>query len=114
MDQEQLLREAELEARARQAAADELVAAGALHGAQVSPAARDLLLDLLGALLARHQDPVLSASVIASDVELEVTAGSMPGGRTAISASDGTVIVHDLRLAARRPSRAAARPGRTA
>ena len=114
MDQEQLLREAEIEARARQAAADELVAAGALHGAQVSPAARDLLLDLVGALLARHQDPVLSASVIASDVELEVTAESMPGGRTAISASDGMVIVHDLRLAARRPGRAAARPGRTA
>jgi uncharacterized protein (TIGR02677 family) len=114
LDQERLLREAELEARARQAAADELVAAGTLHGAHVSPAARELLLELLGALLARNQDPNLSARVVDSDVELEVTAESVPGGRTSVSSADGTVVVHDLRLLANRPASAAERPGRTA
>lgn len=115
LDQERLLREAELEARARQAAADELVAAGPLHGAHVSPAARELLLELLGALLARHQDPVLSARVLDSDVGLEVTAESVPGGRTAINAPDGTVTVHDLRLVASRlTEEAVERPERTA
>ncbi|WP_063628930.1 TIGR02677 family protein [Amycolatopsis taiwanensis] len=114
-DQERLLREAELEARTRQAAADELVAAGALHGARVSPAARELLLELLGALLARHQDHMLSARVTDTNLDLEVTAEPAPGDRTAINASDGTVIVHDLRLVASRSiDSAVGRPERTA
>ena len=43
-DRLRLTAEAEREAEQRQAAAAELALAGALHGATISPAARDLLL----------------------------------------------------------------------
>ncbi|WP_410666195.1 DUF2397 domain-containing protein [Amycolatopsis sp. lyj-84] len=115
LDEERLLRLAEEEATARRMAADELVAAAVLDGARVSPAARDLLLAMLGSLLAKHQE--LSAMVIESDsdLELEITAWAEPGTRTRVIAPDGTVIVHDLALRARRsPEAHAGEEGRTA
>ncbi|TCO53136.1 TIGR02677 family protein [Actinocrispum wychmicini] len=113
-DQERLLRQAELEARDRQMAADELVAAGVLDGARVSPASRDLLLALLGLLLSKNQDlsrPVREAD---TDLDLEITAETVAGGRTVIHADDGVVLVHELRLTASRHSgQSVGRAGRT-
>lgn len=112
LDQERLLQDAEQEARARRVAADELVAAGTLDGAHVSPAARDLLLALLGALLAKNQELLAPVVESDSDLDLEIRAESSSGGSTRIHASDGSVIVHDLRLTARRHT--IAESGRTA
>ena len=53
-DRLRLTAEARHEAEQRQAAAAELALAGSLHGATISPAARNLLLDLVGELLARQ------------------------------------------------------------
>ena len=55
-DRLRLTAEARHEAEQRQAAAAELALAGSLHGATISPAARNLLLDLIAELLARHRD----------------------------------------------------------
>jgi hypothetical protein len=50
-----LIAEAQRQAEQRRAAAAELALAGALNGATISPAARDLLLELVSDLLARHR-----------------------------------------------------------
>ncbi|WIX76970.1 TIGR02677 family protein [Amycolatopsis carbonis] len=115
LDEERLLRQAEAEARARRMAADELVATGALDGARVSPAARDLLLAMVGSLLAKHQD--LTRPVVESDtdLDLEITAETEPGAATRVEAPDGTVVVHELKLhAGRRLGASADESGRTA
>jgi uncharacterized protein (TIGR02677 family) len=115
LDQERLLREAEMEARARQVAADELVAAGKLDGARVSPASRDLLLALVGLLLGKNQDLSKPVLEVDTDLDVEITAETVHGGRTVIHAEDGVVIVHELRLTARRHvGDSAGRAGRTA
>ncbi|WP_158634216.1 TIGR02677 family protein [Amycolatopsis sp. WAC 04197] len=115
LDEELLLRQAEDEARARRLAADELVAAGALDGARVSPAARDLLLGMLGSLLAKNQELDGVVTETNTDLDLEITARTVPGGATEISARDGTVTVHDLSLHAGRVRRASSSDaGRTA
>lgn len=95
-----LLAEAQAESEARQAAASELIAAGVLHHARVSPAARDLLLDRVGDLLAIHQELDEAVTCTESDLGLVVRAEPTPGENTVIHADDGDTTVYDLRLTA--------------
>jgi uncharacterized protein (TIGR02677 family) len=90
-DRLRLTAEAEREAEQRQAAAAELALAGALHGAVISPAARDLLLDLVGSLLAQAGDQVID-----HDAGLRLRA--VPGPDTVVSSSDGTTTFVRLSL----------------
>jgi uncharacterized protein (TIGR02677 family) len=90
-DRRRLIAEARREAEQRQAAASELAITGALHGATVSPAARDLLLDLLGDLLTRDD-----TETVDHDLGLRLTAA--PGPDTVITSADGTTTVYGHRL----------------
>jgi uncharacterized protein (TIGR02677 family) len=90
-DRRRLIAEARREAEQRRAAASELAITGALHGATVSPAARDLLLGLLGDLLTRGD-----ADTVDHDLGLRLTAA--PGADTVISSADGTTTVYGHRL----------------
>src|SRR6202453_147045 len=62
-DRLRLTAEAQREADQRRAAAGELAMAGTLDGASISPAARDLLLELVSDLLARHRAEVTDHDV---------------------------------------------------
>jgi uncharacterized protein (TIGR02677 family) len=90
-DRRRLVAEARREAEQRRAAASELAISGALHGATVSPAARDLLLGLLGDLLTRGD-----AETVDHDLGLRLTA--TPGPNTVIASADGTTTVYGHRL----------------
>lgn len=98
LEREQLLGEAEEEEQARAAAAAEILAAANLDGAKVSPAARDLVLDLLGDLLAANQD--LGEACEQADAGLGLTLRARAGGRhqTVLSSDDGHLVVHGLAL----------------
>jgi len=91
-DRLRLTAEAEREAEQRQAAAAELALAGALHGATISPAARDLLLDLVGALLAQQGEQV-------TDHDAGLRLRAVPGPDTVVSSPDGTTTFVRLSLA---------------
>jgi len=93
-----LLERAEQEASARHAAGAELLAAGALDGARVSPAARDLLLDRVADLLAVHQELDGVVDSADSDLGLLLVADPDPAASTVVHADDGSVTVHGLRL----------------
>ena len=90
-DRLRLTAEAEREAEQRQAAAAELALAGALHGATISPAARDLLLDLVGALLAQQGDQV-------TDHDAGLRLWAVPGPDTVVSSPDGNTTFVRLSL----------------
>jgi hypothetical protein len=90
-DRLRLTAEAQREAEQRRAAAAELALAGALDGATISPAARDLLLDLVADLLARHR-----AEVTDHDVGLQLRA--VPGQDTVVHSPDGTTTFVALSL----------------
>jgi Protein of unknown function (DUF2397) len=90
-DRRRLIAEAQHEAEQRRAAAAELAMAGALDGATISPAARDLLLDLVADLLARHR-----VEVTDHDVGLRLRA--IPGRPTVVHSPDGTTTFADLGL----------------
>ena len=90
-DRRRLIAEAQHEAEQRRAAAAELAMAGALDGATISPAARDLLFDLVADLLARHR-----AEVTDHDVGLRLRA--VPGRATVVHSPDGTTTFADLGL----------------
>ena len=90
-DRLRLTAEAEREAEQRQAAAAELALAGALHGATISPAARDLLLDLVGALLAQQGEHV-------TDHDAGLRLRAVPGPDTVVSSPDGTTTFVRLSL----------------
>jgi uncharacterized protein (TIGR02677 family) len=90
-DRRRLVADARREAGQRRAAASELAITGALNGATVSPAARDLLLDLLGDLLTRDD-----AQTVDHDLGLRLTA--RPGPDTVITSGDGTTTVYGHRL----------------
>jgi uncharacterized protein (TIGR02677 family) len=90
-DRRRLIAEAQHEAEQRRAAAAELAMAGALDGATISPAARDLLLDLVADLLARHR-----VEVTDHDVGLRLRA--IPGRATVVHSPDGTTTFADLGL----------------
>jgi uncharacterized protein (TIGR02677 family) len=91
-DRLRLIADARREAEQRQAAASELALTGTLHGATISPAARDLLLDLLADLLT-HGD----TGTVDHDLGLRLSAHS--GADTVITSPDGATTVHGLRLA---------------
>lgn len=91
-----LLRLAEQENQARRAARAELVAAGQLHGAHLSPAARDLLLQLLASVLAQTQDADTPVALEDSDLALRLHVE--PGPSTVVHGSDGTLTVDGLRV----------------
>jgi uncharacterized protein DUF2397 len=90
-DRRRLIADARREAGQRRSAASELAITGALNGATVSPAARDLLLDLLGDLLTRDD-----AQTVDHDLGLRLTA--RPGPDTVITSGDGTTTVYGHRL----------------
>lgn len=96
LDRIRLLAEAEAESAALRAAAAELAAAGRLHGARLSPAARDLLLDQLAAVIA--VDQLLEGPVQRSDAELGLTLLVEPGSDTVVDSVDGRTTVHGLAL----------------
>ncbi|WP_068154680.1 DUF2397 domain-containing protein [Rhodococcus phenolicus] len=83
---------------ARRAAAAELAAAGDLNGATVSAAARELLLDRLAALLARHR--TLDTAVRVHDSDLGLCLHAAPGPDTVVHGPDGDLTVHAVLLRA--------------
>jgi hypothetical protein len=90
-DRLRLTAEAEREAEQRQAAAAELALTGSLDGATISPAARDLLLDLVADLLARNRDDTVD-----HDVGLRLRMA--PGPDTVVTSPDGTTTFVGLTL----------------
>ncbi|HEY2578649.1 MAG TPA: TIGR02677 family protein [Streptosporangiaceae bacterium] len=90
-DQLRLTAEARREAEQRQAAAAELALTGSLHHACISPAARDLLLDLVADLLACNRDETVN-----HDVGLRLRAA--PGPDTVVTSPDGTTTFIGLSL----------------
>ncbi|WP_330237491.1 TIGR02677 family protein [Streptomyces sp. NBC_00525] len=88
LDRERLTAQFEAEQAERQAAAAELAAAGQLNGRTLTPAARDLLLDLVSQALVQH--PSLSEPVSITGADLDVTVHAAP------SAAEATrVLAHD-------------------
>lgn len=100
LDRERMLAEAHAEAERNRAAAAELAAAGDLHTARLSPAARDMLLHRLSDLLAAEQELKGPAQSIDTDLGLVLTATPVTAGtgRTVIHCDDGTLTVDDLTL----------------
>ena len=96
LEEAALLQEASQEEADAQAAATELREAGDLHGTTLTRAARELLLDQLGNLLAIH--PELSAATTTTDshLDLALTVTPEPGGSTVIHGADGNLTIHDL------------------
>jgi uncharacterized protein (TIGR02677 family) len=90
-DRLRLTAEARHEAEQRQDAAAELALTGSLDGATISPAARDLLLDLVADLLARHRDET-------DDHDVSLRLRAVPGRDTVVTSSDGTTTFVDLSL----------------
>jgi uncharacterized protein (TIGR02677 family) len=90
-DRLRLIAEARREAEQRQAAAAELALTGSLHGAHISPAARNLLLDLVADVLARHREETVD-----HDVGLRLRA--VPGPDTVVTSPDGTTTFVGLSL----------------
>jgi uncharacterized protein (TIGR02677 family) len=93
-DRLRLTAEAQREAEQRQAAAAELALTGSLHGAAISPAARNLLLDLVADLLAGNRDETAD-----HDVGLRLRA--IPGPDTVVTSPDGTTTFTGLSLSVR-------------
>src|SRR6185436_3448664 len=96
LDREWLVAATRAVAEARAAAAGELIAAGLLDGAHVSPAARDLLLEHLGDLFARYQDLPGPVTVTDTDLELTVFVTPVAGAATVLRADDGAVTIDNL------------------
>ncbi|MCW2527977.1 MAG: hypothetical protein JWM76_2837 [Pseudonocardiales bacterium] len=90
-DRLRLAADAQREAESRRAVAAELIAAGPLHGARITPAAREFLLDRLADLLARHLDET-------TDTDLGLTLRAAPGADTVVHSDDGDLTVSGLEL----------------
>ncbi|MCB2175241.1 MAG: TIGR02677 family protein [Actinomycetales bacterium] len=94
--------EAAEEAAARSAAGAELMAAGDLHGTRLSPAARDVLLELLADALGTDSVPDEDGAVgvcEAPDLGVTLTVRAQRGDATVCTSVDGVLHVADLRLA---------------
>lgn len=100
LEREMLLELAREEAERHAAAAAELTASGNLNGARLSPAARNLLLNQLGALLAVEQDFDEAVTHIDTSLDLALTATPVKGSSTVIHSDDGALTVHALLLRA--------------
>jgi uncharacterized protein (TIGR02677 family) len=98
---QRLLAQARQKSEARQAAVAELVAAGALHRAHLSQAARDLLLEHLSTLFAALS--VGSTPVEHRDTDLGLVLRATPDVRyaTVVTSDDGTITIHAVALEAR-------------
>ncbi len=90
-DRRRLVAAAQAEALLRRAVAAELLAVGRLHGARVSPAARELVLDRLADLLARHQQQSV-------DSDLGLILLARPGRDTVIHSDDGDLTIAGLEV----------------
>jgi uncharacterized protein (TIGR02677 family) len=90
-DRLRLEAEARRETEQRLSAAAELALAGALHGATISPAARNLLLDMVADLLARHRDETV-------DHDAGMRLRAVPGPDTIVTSPDGTTTFDGLSL----------------
>ncbi len=86
-----LVAQAREEAQLRRAVAAELLAAGRLDGARVSPAARELVLDRLADLLARHEHESV-------DTDLGLVLTITPGRNTVLHSGDGDLTIEGLQL----------------
>ncbi|MGN5239466.1 DUF2397 domain-containing protein [Rhodococcus sp. SJ-3] len=89
----------------------ELRASGDLHGERISTTARDVLLDRLAALLARHQE--LDGVYRIDDHDLGLTLTAEPGRDTTVHCPDGDLTVHGLILRTSSPLLAPADSGHT-
>ena len=98
LDRLMLEAQAEAEEAANRAAATELVAAGALDKAHLSPAARDMILERVADLLARFQELSEPAQSVDSDLGFELRIAPDPSRNTIIHADDGIVTIHGLVL----------------
>lgn len=87
---------AEAEALRRADAVAELCAAGTLNGAHISTEARDILLDVLGMLLARNQH--LDATARFTDTRLGLVLIAEPGLDTVVTCPEGDLTVHSMSL----------------
>ena len=90
-DRLRLIADAQREAEQRQAAVAELALTGSLHGAAISPAARDLLLDLVAALLAQQGEEI-------TDRDAGLRLRAVPGPDTVVTSPDGTTTFVSLSL----------------
>ena len=99
-DTQRLLAQARQKSEARQAAAAELVAAGSLHRARLSRAARDLLLDQLSTLFAALSTGARPVEHRDTDLGLLLRATPTVGHSTVMTSDDGTVTIHDVALEA--------------
>ncbi len=97
LDREELLSEARAEHERQLAAAAELVAAGWLDGARLSAAARDVLLDRLGGLLAVSGGNAPPLEWFESDLGFLLRA-SATAGATTLHSDDGQLVIHALAL----------------
>ncbi len=86
------------ESRERAEAVRELCGAGDLNGAHISDLARDLLLDALGALLARYRS--VDGPVHVDDHDLGFSLAAEPGPDTVVHSQGGDLTVHSLSLRA--------------
>jgi uncharacterized protein (TIGR02677 family) len=100
LDAVRLIDQAEHRSQARHAAADELVAAGSLHGSRISRAARDLLLDRLSDLLVAAESSNGPVERRDSDLGLVLRAAPSPGRPTVIGGDDGTLTINDITVVA--------------
>ena len=90
-DRRRLIALARREAEQRRAAAAELALVGELHGAKISPAARDVVLDLLADVLGQHRTET-------SDADAGLVLHAEPGPDTVVHSHDGTTTFVALRL----------------
>jgi uncharacterized protein (TIGR02677 family) len=100
-DTQRLLAHARQKSEARQAAAAELVAAGSLHRARLSRAARDLLLEYLSTLFAALSAGGTSVEHRDTDLGLVLRATPDVGHATVVTSDDGTITIHAVALEAR-------------
>lgn len=98
MEREIQLADALRERQRDEAAAAELVAAGILDGVRVTPAARDMVLDRLGELLAVGQDPDEPLEWDDTDLGFTLRARPTPGRASRIHATDGELIIEGVTL----------------
>ncbi len=97
LDREELLSEARAQHERELAAAAELVAAGRLDGARISAAARAVLLDRLGGLLAVSGGEPPPLEWFESDLGFLLRAGATSGATT-VHCDDGQLVIHGLAL----------------
>ena len=108
---EQLIAQAHAEDERKRLAAAELCAVGHLNGAQVSPAAQQLLLVLLSDLLARAQSLDGKSSTTDTDLALRLTATPDPDAATVIHSPDGDLTIHGMTLTTRAITQPGTQPG---